>query len=67
MANDAPVLRAADTAWTVYLSLDREINAVDRRRSLLERHLHRQPRDSDPEDLTRITLAYLQRLSEDQC
>ncbi|WP_407116163.1 hypothetical protein [Bradyrhizobium sp. LMG 9283] len=69
MAEEVPLRKAVDTAWSVYRATHRDVDAADGRRCLLERHLHRKwdSRESDAEELTCLGLAYLERLPEDEC
>jgi hypothetical protein len=41
MADEVPLRKAVDTAWTVYLATHRDVDVADDRRCLLERHLQR--------------------------
>ena len=69
MADDVPLRRAINRAWSVYLATHRGVDAADSRRCLLERHLHTrwQAFKSDAEELAGHGLAYLERLPEDEC
>jgi hypothetical protein len=68
MADEVPLRKAADTAWTVYLATHRDVDAADGRRCLLERHLQGrwEGRQSDTEELTCSALAYLDRFPKDE-
>lgn len=67
--NEAVLKHATETAWTVYRARHPEIDADDSRRCLLERHLHRrwEEREGDTEELASFGIAYLRRLSRDEC
>jgi hypothetical protein len=69
MVDEVALKNAAETAWTVYRARYPEVHAHDRRRCLLERHLHgkSKARESDTEELARFGIAYLQRLAPDGC
>jgi hypothetical protein len=69
MVDDVPLRTAASTVWSLYLVKHRDVDAADKRRCLLERHLQGrwEARVSDAEDLTGCGLAYLERLPEDEC
>lgn len=69
MADRAVVRTAVDTAWSVYRATHSGVEDVDGRRCLLERHLsERHEADSiDAEDLTGFGIAYLNRLSREEC
>ena len=69
MVDEAPLRKAIDAAWSVYLATHSDVDAADGRRCLLERHLHRkwEACESDAEELTCFGLAYLERLPEDEC
>ncbi|MCA1528625.1 hypothetical protein [Bradyrhizobium yuanmingense] len=71
MVDDSPLRTAVDTAWCVYLARHRSVDAADGRRCLLERHLQgrREARESngDAQELAAFGLAYLERLSNDEC
>ncbi|MCA1432891.1 hypothetical protein I6F33_07855 [Bradyrhizobium sp. BRP20] len=71
MVDDSPLRTAVDTAWCVYLARHRSVDAADGRRCLLERHLQRrrEARESngDAQELAAFGLAYLERLSDDEC
>ncbi|MCA1542178.1 hypothetical protein I6F18_19650 [Bradyrhizobium sp. NBAIM32] len=71
MVDDSPLRTAVDTAWCVYLARHRSVDAADGRRCLLERHLQgrREARVSngDAQELAAFGLAYLERLSDDEC
>jgi hypothetical protein len=69
MVDDAILKNATETAWTVYRARHPEVGARDRRRFLLERHLHRtwEERESDTEELASFGIAYLHRLPRDEC
>jgi hypothetical protein len=41
MVDEVPQRKAVDTAWTVYLATHRDVDVMDGRRCLLERHLQR--------------------------
>jgi hypothetical protein len=68
MADEVPLRKAADTAWTVYLATHRDVDGADGRRCLLERHLQGrlEARQSDAEELTCAGLAYLDRFPKDE-
>jgi hypothetical protein len=67
MADEVPLRKAVDTAWSVYLATHRGVDAADSRRCLLERHLHRtwEACEIDAEELTCFGLVYLERLPDD--
>ncbi|UWU89184.1 hypothetical protein [Bradyrhizobium sp. CB1015] len=71
MVDDNPLRAAVDTAWCVYRARHRNVDAADGRRCLLERHLQgrREARGSngDPQELAAFGLAYLERLSDEEC
>lgn len=71
MVDDGPLREAVDTAWCVYRARHRDVDAADGRRCLLERHLQgrREARESDGDalELAAFGLAYLERLSDDEC
>jgi hypothetical protein len=68
MVNDGPHQRAIDTAWSVYSATHREVDAVDCRRRLLERHLQRRREAHDGDDeLTAFGVAYFEWLPEQDC
>jgi hypothetical protein len=69
MVDDVSLRRAVDTVWSLFRAKHRDIDAADSRRCLLERHLQGRwdARVSDAEELTGFGLAYLERLSEDEC
>jgi hypothetical protein len=69
MADELPLRKAVNTAWSVYRTTHRGVDVADSRRCLLERHLHRrwEASESDAEELTGLGLAYLERLPEDEC
>ena len=69
MVDEAALKKAAETAWTVYRARHPDVDARDRRRCLLERHLHRrwEERESDTEELASFGIAYLYRLPRDEC
>ena len=69
MVDEAPLRKAVDTAWSVYLATHHGVDSADSCRCLLERHLHGkwEARESDAEELTCFGLAYLERLPEDEC
>ncbi|MEK9284723.1 MULTISPECIES: hypothetical protein [unclassified Bradyrhizobium] len=69
MADEVSLKKAVDTAWSVYRATHDGVDAADSRRCLLERHLHGrwQAREGDVEELASFGLAYLARLSEDEC
>ncbi|MGV7219454.1 hypothetical protein [Bradyrhizobium sp. UFLA05-112] len=69
MVADVPLRAAVDTVWSLFRAKHREVDAADRRRCLLERHLQGrwEARVSDAEELTGFGLAYLERLPEDEC
>jgi hypothetical protein len=65
MADEVPLQKAVDTAWTVYLATQRDVDAADGRRCLLERHLQGKS-DANSEELACSGLAYLDRITEDE-
>ncbi|QQO23175.1 hypothetical protein JJB98_26175 [Bradyrhizobium diazoefficiens] len=69
MVDDAILKNATETAWTVFRARHPDVDAFDSRRSLLERRLQRrrEERESDSEELTGFGIAYLHRLSRDEC
>lgn len=69
MVDEVALMRAAETAWTVYRARQPDVDAQDSRRCLLERHLQRRgdERESDAEELASFGIAYLHRLPEDEC
>ncbi|AND92574.1 hypothetical protein ACVIWV_009438 [Bradyrhizobium diazoefficiens] len=69
MVDEVALMRAAETAWTVYRARHPDVDAQDSRRCLLERHLQRRgdERESDAEELASFGIAYLHRLPEDEC
>ncbi|MBR0818170.1 hypothetical protein [Bradyrhizobium liaoningense] len=71
MVDDGPLRTAVDSAWSVYRARHRDVDAADRRRCLLERHLQGRRKASesngDAQELTGFGLAYLARLSDDEC
>ncbi|NUR10428.1 MAG: hypothetical protein HOQ20_01075 [Bradyrhizobium sp.] len=71
MVDDGPLRTAVDTAWCVYRARHRDVDAADGRRCLLERHLQgrreARERDGDALELAAFGLAYLERLSDDEC
>jgi hypothetical protein len=69
MVDDVRVRTAANTAWSLFRAKHRDVDAADSRRCLLERHLQGrwEARVSDADELTGFGLAYLERLSEDEC
>lgn len=69
MVDEVALMRAAETAWTVYRARHPDVDAQDSRRYLLERHLQRRgdERESDAEELASFGIAYLHRLPEDEC
>ena len=69
MVDEAPLRKAVDTTWSVYLATHHGVDSADSRRCLLERHLHGKwdARESDAEQLTCFGLAYLERLPEHEC
>ena len=69
MFDNEPLRMAVDSAWSLYRARHREVDPADRRRCLLERHLSGRPdaRQSDAEDLAGVGIAYLERLSDDEC
>jgi hypothetical protein len=69
MVDDDTLRGAIDTAWSVYRTRHREVDAADSRRCLLERHLHgrREARGDDAAELTAFGIAYLEWLPEDEC
>ncbi|MGY3036232.1 hypothetical protein ACVIIV_005402 [Bradyrhizobium sp. USDA 4354] len=71
MVDEGPLRTAVDTAWCVYRSRHHDVDAADGRRCLLERHLQgrREARESngDAQELAAFGLAYLERLSDDEC
>jgi hypothetical protein len=68
MANEVPLRQAVATTWTVYLATHRDVDAADRRRGLLERHLERKWENcqGDPEALVCSGPAYLNRAARDE-
>jgi hypothetical protein len=69
MADDIPLRKAVDTAWSVYRATHDGVDAADCRRCLLERHLHErwEAREGDVEELASFGLAYLARVPENEC
>lgn len=69
MVDEGVLKNATETAWTVYRARHPEVGAHDRRRCLLQRHLHRrwEERQSDTEELAGFGIAYLHRLPRDEC
>lgn len=69
MVDEASLRQAIDNAWCVYLANHCGIHPADSRRCLLERHLSMkwETRESDADELTCFGVAYLERLSEDEC
>ncbi|WP_247525693.1 hypothetical protein [Bradyrhizobium sp. 199] len=67
--DDAVLKTATETAWTVYRARHPDVEVSDSRRCLLERHLvrRREERESDAEELASFGIAYLHRLSSDEC
>jgi hypothetical protein len=68
MAEEVPLRNAVAATWTVYRATHGDVDAADRRRCLLERHLARQWQNgrSDPESLIFSGLAYLNRAGTDE-
>ena len=68
MVDEAPLRKAIDTAWSVYLAKHHGVDSADSRRCQ-ERHLHGkwEACESDAEELTCFGLAYLERLPEHEC
>jgi hypothetical protein len=68
MADEVPLPKAVDTAWTVYLATHRDVDVADGRRCLLERHLQQrlEAGQSETEVLACSGLAYLDRLPKDE-
>jgi hypothetical protein len=69
MADDASLTKAVDIAWSVHRATHSGVDDSDRRRSLLERHLRmrREAHGSEVEELTGFGIAYLARLSDQEC
>lgn len=69
MVDNAPLRKAVDTAWSVYVATHHGVDSADGRRCLLERHLQGkwEAREGDAEELICLGLAYLERLPEDEC
>ena len=69
MVDEVTVRTAAETAWSIFRATHPGIDASDSRRCLLDRHLQGTGREqvSDTEDLAALGLAYLHRLSSDEC
>jgi len=69
MVDEAPLRKAVDTAWSIYLATHSDVDAADGRRCLLERHLQSrwEACENDSEELACFGLAYLERLPEDEC
>jgi hypothetical protein len=69
MVDEAPLRKAVDTAWSVYLATHHGVGSADSRRCLLERHPHGKwdARESDAEQLTCFGLAYFARLPGHEC
>jgi hypothetical protein len=68
MVDEAPLRRAVDTAWSLYRAKQRDVDAADSRRCLLQRHLRGRwkARVSEVEELTGLGLAYLNSLPKDE-
>jgi hypothetical protein len=68
MVDRGSLRTAVDSAWSVYRARRRDVDAADRRRCLLERHLEgrRDAQERDAEELMRLGIAYLERLSDDE-
>jgi hypothetical protein len=69
MVDENSLRTAVDTAWYVFRATHEGVDAADRRRCLLERHLYGRPEahEGDVEVLANFGLAYLARLPEDEC
>ena len=69
MVDDGTPGKAIDTARSVYRTTHRKVDAADRRRYLLGRHLHgrREARGDDAAELTAYGIAYLEWPPEDEC
>jgi len=70
MVDDRVAVRTAvETAWFIYRSTHPGIHAADYRRCLLERHLQgrSEAREGELEELAGSGLAYLARLSAQEC
>ena len=66
---DTLVLRTAvKTAWSIFCATHDGVDAGDSRRCLLKRHLGRcEDCEKDGEELGSFGLAYLARLSQNEC
>jgi len=69
MVDDESLQSAVNTAWFVFRATHDGVDAADRRRCLLERHLYGRPeaQEGDVEELANFGLVYLGRLPEDEC
>ena len=69
MADEAQLATAIDAAWSVYRATHSGVDDADGRRCLLERQLDRrwEAHGSDAEELTGFGIAYLERLSGEEC
>ena len=67
MGDEVLLRQAVDVAWSVYLATHTDVDAADRRRCLLARHLQRKCANSrsDAEELVCFGLAYLDRTVKD--
>ena len=63
MTDEYVLRQAVDTAWTVYRATHSDVDELDERRCLLERHLQRRwkARENDAEELICAGLAYLEQ------
>jgi hypothetical protein len=64
MVDEFVLRQVVDTAWTVYRATHNDVHELDERRCLLERHLQQtwKVQENDPEKVTCVALAYLERL-----
>jgi len=69
MVDTVALRTAVETAWSISCATYEGVDAADKRRCLLERHLHGrcEARKEDVEELASFGLAYLARLPEDPC
>jgi hypothetical protein len=69
MTDDASLMAAVDTAWSVHRATHTGVDDADRRRCLLERHLRgrKESHGGEFEELTGFGIAYLARIPDQEC
>jgi len=65
MVDDVPLRMAVETAWSLYLASNRDVDTADNRRFLLERHPHKRwETDASKAEELAFELTCLARLPE---